>query len=428
MRLDSSITRLDHGLRIATTRMAGVESVAMGIWVGVGARHEPARLNGVSHFIEHLLFKGTRTRTARQISEAIEGRGGYLNAFTQEESTCYYARVASDHTAEVFEILADMYLNPRFAPDDIERERNVILEEISMYNDQPAHVAEELLGRLLWPGHPMGRPLAGTVETVRRIAREDLMAYKTRRYAPCNTLVLFAGDADHDPSVRYARKWLGRLRRMRVPAETPVKPALRQQPFAARKKEVEQTHIAAGFRIFGRHDPRRFALKLLSVILGENMSSRLFQIVREQHGLAYSIQSGTSLFADTGVLSVTAGVDIKRSAKAWRLITAELARLARAPAGAKELQRAKDYTIGQLRLAMENSGSQLLWVGEHLLGYGRIVQPEEYIRAFSAVTADDIRAAANAVFRARQLSVAIVSPLDDAAAESVWRGGLDALP
>lgn len=429
MKLDTQITRLENGLRVVTMRRPNTESVAMGVWVGVGARHETAEINGISHFIEHLLFKGTTTRTAREISEAIEGRGGYFNAFTQEESTCYYARVASEHSDHVFEILADMYLHPRFASDDIEKERSVILEEIAMYNDQPAHVAEELLGRLLWPGHPLGRPLAGTEKIVRGITRDDIVAFKSRRYRPDNTLVLLAGDADHTRAVRATETLMKPLRRRhRPPLLQAVTRHIKQRAFAAKKKDIEQTHIAAGIRLFGRHDPRRFALKLLSVILGENMSSRLFQIVREKHGLAYSIQSGVTLFADTGILSISAGVDVDRADTAWRLIVAELTRLTKSKVSTRELRRAKDYTIGQLRLSLEDSGNQLLWVGEHLLGFGRIIQPEEYIRAFSAITAEDIRNVAQTWLRKRRLSVAIVSPENESAARKVWQAGVALLP
>ena len=427
MKLDTRIVRLKNGLCVATTRVPNAESVALGISIGVGSRHEASRLNGISHFLEHLLFKGTTTRTARQISEAIEGRGGYLNACTQEESTFYYARIASEHTAEAFEVLADMYLHPRFDPDDIEKERGVILEEIAMYNDQPGHVAAEQLDKLLWPNHPLGRPLAGTEHVVRRISRADIVAFKRRRYIPANTFVLFAGDIKHDAAVRAAKAMMDSLRGPRPLPARPVTSDIKPRAFAAAKKDVEQTHIAAGIRVFGRRNPRRFALKLLSVILGENMSSRLFQIVREKHGLAYSIQSAVSLFADTGVMEISAGVDVPSTAKAWTLIVSELARLARSKVSSRELQQARDYTIGQLRLSLENAGNQLLWVGEHLLGFGRVIQPEEYIRAFSAVTADDILGVAQTFVRPKRMSVSMVSPLEVSEMQIAWQSGLRVL-
>lgn len=410
MALNVTWARLDSGVRVVTVSMPHVESVAMGIWVGVGGRHEPAALNGISHFIEHLLFKGTESRTAREISEAIEGRGGYFNAATQEESTCYYARVAAEHIADVFEVLADMYHHPRFAPEDIERERGVILEEISMYNDQPARAAEEKLHELLWPRHPLGRPLTGTARVVRKITRADLVAFKNAFYTPETTLVVFAGAVDHAEALKMTARAmepfpLRRGRRIRW-----VSPPPRKLVFAAKQQELEQTHLAIGFRTFSRHDPRRYPLKLLSVILGENMSSRLFQTVREKHGLAYSIHSDLSLFADTGILFVRAGVDVERTAHALRLIAGEMSRIANFKVTPKELQCAKDYIIGQLRLALENPGRRLSWVAEHMLGFGRVIEPEEYIRQFHAVTAEDVRAVARHVIQRRNMSLAMVSP------------------
>ena len=208
--MNVKVSSIPNGIRVATAAMDSVESVAMGVWVAVGGRHEPARLAGISHFIEHLLFKGTRTRSARDISRAIEGRGGYFNAFTQEESTCYYARVAAEHRWPVFDILADMYLNPRFAADDINRERGVIMEEISMYKDQPHHLVQELLGELLWWKHPLGRALIGTEKTVRGISRADILGYKRDRYLPGSTVVIFAGKVDHDQCVEKVQRLLGR--------------------------------------------------------------------------------------------------------------------------------------------------------------------------------------------------------------------------
>jgi predicted Zn-dependent peptidase len=419
MGLDAQVTRLDNGLRVATIAMPGIESVAMGIWVGVGGRHEPAILNGISHFIEHLLFKGTQRRTAREISEAIEGRGGYFNAFTQEESTCYYARVASEHAADVFEILADMYHQPRFAAEDIERERGVILEEISMYNDQPAHVAEELLHGLMWPNHPLGRPLTGTESVVRRISRTDIVAFKEARYRPTQTLAIFAGAIDARKARAMTADMMGHAPHGRLARAHAAAP-LRQHRFAAKQRKIEQAHVAVGFRTFSRHDPRRYALKLLSVILGENMSSRLFQTVREKYGLAYSIQSGLSLFADTGAFFVTAGVDVERAPKALRAIASELSRITRAKVGPKELQRAKDYTIGQLRLGLESSGERLLWVGEHLLGFGRAVEPEEYVQKFAAVTPEDVQSVARSIIQSPNMSMAVVAPFKEATARTMF--------
>ncbi len=409
MRLNIAETRLPNGLRVASVEMPNVESVAVGVWVGVGGRYEPKRLSGASHFIEHLLFKGTKTRSARDISQAIEGRGGYFNAFTQEESTCYYARISAEHMWRVFEILSDMYLHPRFAAADIDKERGVIIEEISMYKDQPQHLVQEVLGELLWTDHPLGRPLIGTEANIRGMSRERILEFKDRKYVPENTLVVAAGKVKAPEFVKHVEQRLGGLRRRSPPDFVAVSRATGQAAVRVVSKDIEQTHVALGVRLFGRRDSRRYALKLLSIILGENMSSRLFQVVRERNGLAYSIHSSAQLYEDTGVLDVQAGVDRDRIPKAVELILRELARLRETPVGAQELRRAKDYAGGQMRIGLESSSNQMMWTGETLTSYKKFIQPGEVLKRLEAVTAKDIQAVAGEVIRPRSLSVALVT-------------------
>ena len=403
-------TALPNGLRVVTTAMPGVESATVGVWVGVGGRHEPAAHSGISHFIEHLLFKGTRTRSARAISQAIEGRGGYCNAFTQEESTCYYVRMAAEHLDHALDILADMYLHARLAPADIAKERDVIIEEIMMYRDQPQHMVEELLGALLWQGHPLGWSLAGSPETLRAIRPADIRAFKRRQYAAGNTVLAFAGHVEHDACVRRVERILGGLARGRPPTSPPVTDQVPQAPLALQAKKTEQTHLALGARVFGRHDPRRYALKLLSIVLGENMSSRLFQAVRERHALAYSIQSGVTQFEESGSLVIAAGLDRRKLPRALRLIGTELARLGAAPVSRTELCRARDYAVGQLRLNLESSSQQMMWAGESVLAYGRVLPPEEVVAAIRAVRAEEVQALAAEVLRPARLSCAVIAP------------------
>ncbi|MBP7828851.1 MAG: insulinase family protein [Kiritimatiellae bacterium] len=412
MRLNFESTTLPGGLRVATAAMPGLESVAMGIWAGVGSRFESGRQAGVCHFIEHMLFKGTATRSARAISQAIEGRGGYFNGFTQEESTCYYARIAAEYQWEAFDILFDMYRRPRFDPADLEKERGVILEEIAMYRDQPHQLVQEILGSLAWVDHPLGRPLVGTEQSVRRIRRRDLLDFKARHYVAGTTLVALAGKVDHAECVDRAAWALAGLPRKAPPACRRADRTVRQRDVAVHAKEVEQPHIALAFRLFGRHDPRRYALKLLSIILGENMSSRLFQIVREKHGLAYSIQSSVQLFDETGLLCVQAGVDRERVSRSLDLVLAEIGKFRGEPVGERELRRAKDFARGQLRIGLESASNQMMWVGENLLCYNRLIQPAEVLERLEAVTTGDIQAVARAVLNPRRLSVAMVSPGD----------------
>ena len=407
------ITTLPSGLRIITAPLPHMESVSVGVWIGIGGRYESRSRSGISHFLEHLLFKGTHARSAKQISQTVEGVGGYLNAFTGEENTCYYAKASHRHLGVLLDVLADMYRHPKLAATDITKERQVIKEELLMYRDQPDHYVQELLSETLWPGHPLGRALTGTPESLDLIQRPTLLDFKTRHYVPANTVVAVAGHCDHADIVA---RVTGHL-----PATAPGKPAgfqpadggqrLPQLQFLS--KTVEQTHLAIAVRSYSRHDLRRYALKLLSVILGENMSSRLFQTIREDHGLAYSIQSATSYFADTGAFLISAGLDTKRLPKALRLILKELGKLARRPPPATELRRAKDYAIGQMRLGMESTSNQMMWCGEHLLAYGCVQTPDEIERKLEAVTIEQIQEVAADLFRDSRLNAAVITPSKD---------------
>ncbi len=401
---------LSNGLRVVTCRMPAVESVAIGLWVGVGGRHEEAGLSGISHYIEHLLFKGTRTRSASAISRAIEGRGGDFNAFTQEDATCYYVRMAARQGDVAFSILTDMYRNPRFAVADVDSEREVIRDEILMYRDQPAQVAEDRLGELLWAGHPLGRPLVGSPASLDRIKRGDIVTYKTAGYVPSSTVLAIAGWVDHDRWLSRVEKAFSDLPVRSAPCCEAVTDGVLQQCVGLLAKESEQAHLALGFRVFGRDDSRRHALKVLSVVLGENMSSRLFQVIREKHGLAYAIQSCTSHFAETGSLVITAGVEPDKVRRVLTLIFRELRKMAERPVGGRELQRAKDYLTGQVRLGLESSGRQMNWAGEAVSAYGRFISPEEVIAAIEQIRVEQVQAIARYVFRSARASLAVVGP------------------
>ncbi len=410
MMLLAKDSRMDNGMRVVTATMPHVESVSIGIWVGAGGRCEPAVWSGASHFIEHMLFKGTKRRSARDISQTIEGRGGDINAFTQEENTCYYARVAADHTWEAMDVLTDMYLNARFAAADVAKERGVVVEEILMYRDQPHHQVEEILGELLWVDHPLGRPLTGSPETVKRLGCKELMAYKARHYTPRNTVIAVAGRVDHDSCLECVQALMKGGKAAAKRAVVPVNTGVSQGRMRLELKDVEQSHVAIGFRGFGRHDQRRYALKLLSVILGENMSSRLFQTVREQHGLAYAIQSAAHMFQDTGAFVISAGLDRDRLDAAMGLVVKEMKRIKEALVGKAELERAKDYAVGQIRMGLESTSSQMMWIGEHFMSYGHLITPEETIMSLRAVTPEEIRRVAMDLLRPGRSSVAMVTP------------------
>ena len=403
-------SELPNGIRVITSAMPHVQSVSVGVWVGVGSRYESTRMAGATHFIEHLLFKGTRKRNAQDISREIEGRGGYLNAFTQEEATCYYARVACDHFENAADVLTDMYRNPLFDAGEIAREVRVVIEEIMMYRDQPQHVVHEMLSTALWPRHQLGRPIIGQPGTLSKMDRKRILVYKERHYVPACTVIAAAGKLDHDACVKAIRRMLGRCSRRRRPACRHVTSSVGQERMAIARKDIEQNHLALGFRIFGRRDSRRYALKILSAVLGENMSSRLFQVVRERHGLAYAIHSHCQLFADSGALMISAGLDRKRHVQALRLIVRELKKMAKSPVGAKELERGREYALGHLRMGLESTSSQMTWIGDGLLAHGRFVPPEEVMKRLSGVTASDVQRLARQVLTASRCSLALVGP------------------
>lgn len=405
------VTRLDQGLTIVTAEMPHMASVSVGVWVGVGGRHEPARINGVAHFIEHMLFKGTRRRSAERISQDVEGIGGYLNAFTSEEHTCFYSKALRDRLDDLVDVLFDMLLNSRFAAADIRREREVIREEVSMYLDQPQQHVQELFNEIMWPDHPLGRPLTGTFKTLDNIGRTQLLAFLNSHYTAPALVVAAAGAVRHDQVVDAVRS-----RARRIPA-SPRPPGL---PFTGNpsapairllRKKTEQSQIALGFRTCSRHDPRRFALRLLNIVLGENMSSRLFQIVREERGLAYSIYSTPSLWEDVGDIVVSAGLDAAKIEPVLRLILREFSRLAESRVPAPELRRARDYALGQIDLALENTEHHMMWLGEQLIGSGRLLTVEEARDQITRVTAADIQKAARDFFRPERCALAVVSPI-----------------
>jgi len=419
--LDSvQLTTLANGARIVTAPQPDAESVAVGIWVAVGGRHESARVVGASHFIEHMLFKGTRRRSAREISQAIEGRGGYLNAYTQEDATCYYARLPHERLAEAFDVLADMYCEPKLAAADMDRERDVIIEELRMGHDQPQQVVQEQLMEGLWSGHPLGRPLVGTEQVLRRITRTELDAFRRRHYLPGTTIFAMAGRLDHATCVHLVREAIGRRPAGHRPVCRRVDRAVPQERVRLAKRNIEQVHAAIAFRCFGRHDPRRFSLRLLNGILGENMSSRLFQIVRERHGLAYAVQSSFQLFDETGAAVISAGLDRVRAPDALRLIATEVARIRAKPVSAGELRRTRDYLQGQFRLGLEGTNSQMQWIGEGLSNYGRVIQPAAVLAKLMAVTAADIQRLAHELFDPRWLTLSLVVPEKDPRDAAAW--------
>jgi predicted Zn-dependent peptidase len=402
--------RLKQGAQLAVAEMPHVESVSVGFWLGVGGRHETKRQNGIFHFLEHMMFKGTTKRTAREISEEVEGVGGYLNAFTAEEMTCYYARASASHLRSVVDVLTDMLLHATFPAAEIERERGVIQEEIRMYEDQPSQVAQDLATAMLWPHNALGRPLAGTNENIQHMRRRDLLNYRRKFYHSGNLCVTVAGKTDLAEVKELLRPL---LRHFPAGSRAQFAPVSRRQSeprFHVIRKPIEQTQFVVGLRGVSRHDPRRSAFRLMSVILGENMSSRLFQTVREKHGLAYSISTGANYYEETGSFFINAGVENSKTIQALKLTLQTIKKLSLRAPSAKELRRAKEYTYGQLHLSLESPDSQMMWLGENLIGHHRVLNPDKLIQQIEAVSAEEVRAAAALLVHSERLNVAVVSP------------------
>ncbi|HTL70173.1 MAG TPA: pitrilysin family protein [Candidatus Eisenbacteria bacterium] len=418
--MNFEVSALSNGTRVVCVPMKERRSVATGIWVHVGGRDEEPRLNGVSHFLEHIVFKGTGRRTANQIKESVEGIGGSLNAFTSEECTCFLAKAASRHFAEVFDVLADMVVDASMTPADVEKERTVIMEEIKMTQDQPSHFVEEILSEILWPGHPLGRPLTGTLETVGGLTRDDLCGYRDAFYNPALLTVVAAGDIDAARLTAAAEKSFGRAKARTVKKPDPFRAGAAAAP-AVRvfRKSTEQTHLALGMHTFPKEHPDEFALDLLSVILGGNMSSRLFNEVREERGLAYDIGSSVRKYHETGAFVVSAGVDTKKLGEAIKVIRAELLRITREPVEAGELKRAREFYLGQLDLGLENSMNAMLWAGDNMVSLGRCRTPQEVTGLVEKVTPDDVRRVAAKLFAGGAGELAVVGPVPEGAEKTL---------
>src|SRR5690348_7763887 len=388
--------------------------VSVGLWVGVGSRYEPANLNGVCHFIEHLLFKGTRRRSAKEISQAVEGIGGYLNAFTSEEMTCFHARACHDRFDEILDVLVDMLLHSRFAPVEIAKEREVIKEEMAMYLDEPQHQVQELLNATLWPGQPLGRPITGTARSLNAMGRAHLVDYLRRHYVSGSTLVVAAGRITHRQALGAVRRFARHFTQGQRAGSAPARIDQRGPRLSLASKKTEQTQLALAVRTCSRHDERRYALRLLNTILGENMSSRLFQVIREDRGLAYSIYSTPSFFEDAGDLVISAGLDTENLSRTLKLILRELRRLSNSAPSAAELRRARDYVNGQIDLGQESTDNQMNWMGEQLLGYGKIMPPERIKQRLARLSASEISAVTRDRVRPERVDLAVVSPMKSA--------------
>ena len=401
---------LSNGLKVVLVPCEA-ESVAVGLFIASGSRHETAKTAGISHFIEHMLFKGTPTRKPIDITRAIEGRGGNFNACTGEESTCYYAHLPCEYIAEAVDILSDMYLRATIPSDEFVREKQVIIEEIRMYADEPDSVAMENLQRALFPKSTLGAPVAGTPESLKPMRPIDLKRYIKSHYLASNTIVVIVGNFDETKAMNLVEKaMVGRDLRARhgVPRSSrPADDALSARVVAtvSASKDIVQTQLALGYRTFGIRDDRKYAATVMDAILGRGMSSRLFQEVREKRGLSYDISSRMQFFQNAGMFTVTAGLDPSKAKDALATIDKELKRIREKPVSAAELKRTKEFLIGNFRLAHEKVTSKLFFYGQTMLSFGRLVSPQEQVEGIRAVTAADVQSVAKAIFRSANRSI-----------------------
>ena len=403
-------TVLENGLRIVSSTMPHTRSASVGIYVGAGSRHESDEIAGVSHFLEHMLFKGTTRRpTAQHISEEIEGIGGIMNAATDKELTVYWAKVGDQHFARCLDVLADALLNSTYAPAEIEKERQVIIEELASTEDSPPDLAALLIDQVLWPKQPLGRDVGGSKASVTRLTREEIVDYVRRQYAPQNTVLAVAGNVTHDDVVSHAREHLGGWERAPFGSMYPATDEHARPRVAVKSKRTEQAQVCIGMLAYPNDHPDRYALDVLNVILGEGMSSRLFVTMREGLALAYDVHSYVSHFQDAGSLVVSAGVDPKRVDPTVRAIRAELARMDEGVPEA-ELRKAKEFIKGRIQLRMEDTRAVSSWLGAQELLRDEVLTVDQILASVEAVTEDDLRRVARDLLRPERMHLAIVGP------------------
>ncbi|HHW14217.1 MAG TPA: insulinase family protein [Firmicutes bacterium] len=401
-------TTLQNGIRVVTEYLPHVRSVALGFWFGVGSRHETERTSGLSHLIEHLMFKGTENRTAREIAEQFDATGGQLNAYTSKEYTCYYARVLDKHLPMATEVLADMVLHSKFAPEDLEKEKGVVREEIKMYEDSPDEMVHDLFTQAILGGHPLGRSILGTAQTVSAFSREDVLAYLRRLYTPDNLVVAAAGHAEHEEVVAEVERHFRDFQGRRPSGEVPPWQAAPQP--VIRNKETEQVHLCLGVEGLKRNHPRKYALFTLDVILGGGMSSRLFQELREQRGLVYSTYSYHVCYQETGLFAVYAGMSPQNAGVVEELVREEFARVAAAGVEGEELRRAKEQLKGSLVLSLESTASRMSRIAKAELFDEEYDTPDELVAQVDAVTAEDVNALAAELLGGREITLAAIGP------------------
>ncbi len=406
-----SRTRLPNGLRVVTEAMLGVPSATIGVWVENGSRYERPEQAGISHYLEHLYFKGTERRSAAQIAEEADAVGGVLNAFTGKESTCYYAKVLGENVAIAEDILSDIFLHSRFDPTEIDRERSVILQEIAQAEDQPDDYIHELFNLRYWPGHPLSFPVAGRSETVKDLTQADFLAFIEQRYRPDRLIIAAAGDIEHEHIVEWANREFGGLSGVTPPPNGEAPQASRNVTYE--QKNLEQVHLCLGTPGIGHGAPERYAAYLMNTALGGGMSSRLFQEVREKRGLVYSVYSFLNSYADGGYLGIYAGTSPDSVDEVMTLILRELQKMERDGLAPGELARAKNQLKGNILLGLETSDSRMHRIARNEIYFGADVSPAEVAARIDATTNDEIIALAKKLFDTDARGLTLVGNLGE---------------
>ncbi len=404
--------RLSNGIRIVTESMPYVRSVSLGIWVGSGSRAERGPENGISHFIEHMVFKGTKNRSAEDIARSVDSVGGGLDAFTSKELVSFNTKVLDEHLPVAFDVLADLVQNPLFREADIEKEKGVILEEIKMEADQPEFVLHETFISNFWKGHPLGKPILGTKETVKKFTPELVHDFYSRIYSPSNILVTAAGNLDHDEIVRLVReKFEDFPERGGAPVE--VTPKAHAPIILKKKDSLEQVHITMGVPAYRLAHELRFPLYVLNTVLGGGMSSRLFQNIREKQGLAYAVYSELNLFSDTGCFTVYAGTAAETAKQVVTSVVQEFRNLKQDLIGEDELRRAKDHLKGSLMLSLESTSSRMSNLARQELYFDRFMSLDEMLDSIEAVKRDEVQMVAQECFGHDNVALAILGRIGD---------------
>jgi len=403
-------TVLSNGLTVLTEQMSHLRSVAMGVWIKSGSRCEPAETNGISHFVEHMLFKGTHSRTAQNIAREMDSIGGNLDAFTGKETICFNVKALSDHVPIALDVLADLVLNPVFTASDIERERGVILEEIKIDEDNPDVLVHELFTQNFWKDHPLGKPILGTTETIKHLDQSTLFAYHGDRFHGGNMIFSAAGNLNHEQFIAAVSEKFSSLSSRHTLPESPA-PGACAPILLHNKKSLEQVQICLGVPAPPITADNRYTALILNTVLGGGMSSRLFQKVREEHGMAYSIYSDLAPYRDTGVLCIYAGTSTNKTLDVIDLVLSEFRQLKGEQLGAEELTRAKDQLRGNILMGLESSSARMANLARQEMYFEEFFTAEKVILRLNAVTAEDVQALAKELFDPARIAVTLLGRL-----------------